>query len=162
MKNVILKKENGKVIEIEPTPELLKELKSKQVIHKCGENCKNAYPSKCKKIADQIKEYIDGYDFIQSGTQVIDNEGVVDTFLVHECQNYEEVKNKRHTAEELEKYRRAREAIRLIYFDAATKEESYIIHDDLIKRGQLFHAQGKRPTDSQITEMRNKAKRRNR
>ena len=160
MKNVILKKENGKVIEIEPTPELLKELKSKQVIHKCGENCKNAYPSKCKKIADQIKEYIDGYDFIQSGTQIIDNEGVVDTFLVHECQNYEKAKNIKHTAEELEKYRRAREAIRLIYFDAATKEEAYIIHDDLINRGQLIHAQGKRPPDSEITEIRKK--RRNR
>ena len=164
MKNVILKKENGKVIEIEPTKELLEELKSKEIIHKCGENCKNAYTSKCEKIADYIKRNIAEYDFIQSGMQVIDNEGDVEKFLVHECNNYEEILNKKHTAEELKRFRRAREAIRLAYFDAATVEEAYIIQDDLIKRGQLFHAQGKRPTESQIINMKNKekAKRRNR
>lgn len=162
MKNVILKKENGKVIEIEPTKELLEELKRKEIIHKCGENCKNAYTSKCEKIADYIKKNISEYDFIQSGTQVIDNEGDVEKFLVHDCKNYEEAPNKIHTAEELKRFREARERIRLAYFNTATVEEAYIIQDDLIKRRQLFHAQGKRPTEPQIIEMRKKAKRRNR
>lgn len=56
--------------------------------HLCWMNCKNATPNKCSKILDLPKLTIDKYDFITDGYQILDNNDIVDTFVVTKCKNY--------------------------------------------------------------------------
>ena len=55
--------------------------------HLCFD-CKNAWPTKCEKVAHLKKKHIDEYDFIDRGYQVIDENGEVSEFIVTKCANF--------------------------------------------------------------------------
>lgn len=56
--------------------------------HLCW-GCKNGYPSKCPKIFDRENTTIDKFKFIKDGYQIVDENGVVQTFVVSKCANFE-------------------------------------------------------------------------
>lgn len=57
-------------------------------IHKCWDECKNAYPSKCEKVLDLPKDFIEDYPFIRQGFQVLGDEEI-ERFIVVNCEHYE-------------------------------------------------------------------------
>lgn len=63
--------------------------------HLCSMNCDNLSPLTCPKVYDIDKRFIEDYDFIKSGYQVFhedeDNELILDSFVVTDCDNYIEV-----------------------------------------------------------------------
>ena len=88
MRNTVLEKDNGKVIDLPKTKEVIYELHNgSRIKHLCFD-CVRGCASKCAKIADYRKKPITAYDFIISGYQIYDNRGDVEEFTVTECQNY--------------------------------------------------------------------------
>lgn len=87
MKHTVFKKENYEVTELElETYEIQKERQN--IKHKCWDSCACAYVTKCPKIRDKYKRQIDKYEFIKKGLQVLDGRGMLETFLVEECDRY--------------------------------------------------------------------------
>ena len=121
--------------------------------HLCWQSCKNAYALKCPKIGDYIKEEIRKYDFITDGYQIFTKSGNVDTFVVSGCLNYEKEEKRELTNEEKNRARRARESLRMAYFDAETLDEAYIIQSDLEQRGAIHSIRGKRLCLERINQM---------
>ncbi len=139
MKNILIKKVNGEIEEInlETTPDGKKEVKGK-IDHLCSK-CDNCYAAKCLKVFDEVKQLISEYDFITDGLQLYDKNGEMKYFYVTECDDYIEDR-KRHkpsTPEEIERLRRIKESIKIAYFDAENIEEADQTQLDLFRRKQL-------------------------
>lgn len=127
MKNVILEKRDGVVEVLDRTPEVEKEMFDKHEnnkAHLCWEFCENACANKCKKVADWDMKEIDAYDFVDDGYQIIDDEGKVDKFVVNKCKNYVYSK-KVLTEQDKKEAKRARESLRLAYFDTDSLDSTY-------------------------------------
>ena len=152
MESIILIKESGELKIENTTPELIEQL-DKENGHLCWENCENACADKCRKVEDLPKKYINEYDFIKAGFQIIDDKGRIDRFIVNECDNYKKVQPKRLTTEEKARIRRAREELRKAYFDATTLEEAYITQHELLERGDIANPRGKTPSKREIWKM---------
>ena len=64
--------------------------------HLCSMNCDNLSPLTCPKVYDIEKRFIEEYDFIKSGYQIYhedeDDELILDSFVVTDCDKYIEVK----------------------------------------------------------------------
>lgn len=118
--------------------------------HLCWENCKNATASQCPKIADSVKQKIEDYQFITDGYQIFDENGAMDSFIVTGCKNYRKEVRKELTPKEKEKIRLAKEAIRMLYFDAGSIEEAHVIQAELEEKGQLQNIRGRRPSKEAI------------
>lgn len=157
MNNVILKKEKGIVTINEINPEKIKKIK--EGYHLCWDSCANAYTNKCPKIRDVRKKTIDAYDFITDGSQIIDSEGEVETFIVSECNRYEKTQIIKKTQEELDRLQKIKEGLRMAYFDTLTVEDAYIVQYELEKRNLLTDIRGKRPRSYNYYKM--KAKKNN-
>lgn len=153
MKNVILKKENGVVIEMEKKPEVVTEIKTKEMPHLCWEHCDKGYASECKKIADAVKKEIGEYDFITDGYQIFDKQDNTEILIVTGCSNYKKEEPKVLTSQDKERLRKLKEGIRMAYFEAGTIEEAHVIQYELEKRGQLSNIRGKKPTENQIKRL---------
>lgn len=110
--------------------------------HLCWENCANCLT--CKKIVDSVKKNITEYDFIESGYQIYNNDEL-ERFLVTECKNYVEKKKKIMTEEERQKALKHKVSLRLLYFDTCDLDESYVIQDDMINRGEIVNLRGNFP-----------------
>ena len=124
--------------------------------HLCWQNCKYACPSQCEKVADYVKKEIGQYKFITDGYQVIDKSRSVDTFVVTGCLNYEKEEKRELTEEERIRAKRAKESLRIAYFDAETLDEAYIIQNDLEKRGAINNIRGKRLCLERLNQLRKK------
>ena len=153
MKDIILKKENGVIVEIAKTPEAVAEIKAKEVPHLCWEHCDKGYVCKCEKIADIEKKEIGEYSFITDGYQVYDEEGNTEILMVTGCSNYKVEEQKVQTTEEKERLKKLKEGIRMAYFEAGSIEEAHIIQYELEKRGQLSNIRGKRPSEAQVKKL---------
>ncbi len=79
----IIKKENGVVVPEEATEEKLQEIRKSDTLCFDCSNLEN-----CKKVADQEKKSIDKYDFISDGSQVIDEEGNIENFVITNCRDF--------------------------------------------------------------------------
>ena len=69
--------------------------------HLCWNNCTNGYADKCEKVYDERKKIISKYDFIKSGYQIIDEYNSIKSFVVTECDNYEEKKQEKLSMDEV-------------------------------------------------------------
>jgi len=140
MKNVILRKENGEVIEIALNDEAIKMVKGQCPRTSCFE-CVNARANRCEKVADdEGKKNIGEYNFITDGYQSYDANGNIKSFVVSKCNNFmkEEPRKNSTTREEIERLNYLRTSIKILYFDAETIEEANQIQEDLMRRGQLL------------------------
>ena len=160
MSKVILLKENGKVSEVEYTSELEKTLEDNNC-HLCWDSCANVNPNVCPKICDKYKKYINRYDFITDGYQIVDGDGTIKSFVVSGCKKYEqEPPREKLTAKESERIRKLKENFRTLYFGADSIEDAYIIQESLEKRGLITNIRGKKYPDEVINKM--KIRKRNR
>ena len=162
--SVILKKENGVVKEIEPTKEIIKDIrqigkKEDPRVHLCWENCANALAGKCDKVTEREKKNIGDYDFITDGIQIIDDNGEIDTFIVSKCKNYVRTENKKKTQEEIQRLKQIRDGLRTSYFDTETVEEAYLLQDELLhstsENKVLINPRGSKPNFHELARMKN-------
>ena len=137
---------------------LLDEFYDKIQHHLCWEDCDNASPLKCEKIANARKKKINQYDFIISGYQIFDEKGNLETFVVSDCKNYKKMLKKELTREDLEKVRKTKEDIRMNYFDSETMEEALLKQQYLLKSGQIMNPRGKKPNEYAIIKLKRKGK----
>ena len=137
MKSIVIKKENGIVTVINANEQLIKNIKVGYT-NTCVE-CKKGNSKDCPKVAAINDKHIEKYDFITDGYQINDGEGNLENLVVYKCSNYEkQVIKKPQTKEELQKLKRLKESIKILYFDASDIEEADRIQEDLTRRGQLF------------------------
>ena len=131
MKNIILEKDNGKVIDLPKTKEVIYELHNgSRIKHLCFD-CVRGCASKCAKIADYRKKPITAYDFIISGYQIYDNRGDVEEFTVTECQNYKYDDPKYVSEKEKMAARKTIGLFHMAYFGANDLDELEEIKADL-------------------------------
>lgn len=131
MRNIILEKENGNVIDLPKTKEVIYELHNgSRIKHLCFD-CVRGCASKCTKIADYRKKPITAYDFIISGYQIYDNRGNVQEFAVTECQNYKHDKPKYVSKKELLAAKKTISLFHMAYFGANNLDELSEIKNDL-------------------------------
>ena len=131
MKNIILEKDNGKVIDLPKTKEVIYELHNgSRIKHLCFD-CVRGCVNKCTKIADYRKKPITAYDFIISGYQIYDNRGDVEEFTVTECQNYKYDDPKYVSEKEKMAARKTIGLFHMAYFGANDLDELEEIKADL-------------------------------
>ncbi len=87
MRNKVIAKKDGNIEIMDKTSEITNSVRRLQQL--CWD-CKNGFPSKCKKICDIHKLRIENYDFIDSGYQVFDRDGYIFLFIVSKCSNFEQ------------------------------------------------------------------------
>ena len=87
MRDKVIAKKDGNIEIMDRTSEITNSIRCLQQL--CW-NCKNGFPSKCKKIHDVHKLTIDNYDFIDSGYQVFGKKGYMLFFTVSKCSNFEQ------------------------------------------------------------------------
>ena len=143
MKNSILKKENGVVEAIMADASVIESKEFGQelrdtVPHLCF-NCENCSPLTCKKIKDEVKSTIDGYDFIGNGLQVYDHRGDLLYFYVSTCDNFikDQERKKKTNKEEIKALNRIKESIKIAYFDATDIDDADNKHLYQLERGLL-------------------------
>lgn len=131
MRNIVLEKDNGKVIDLPKTKEVIYELHNgSRIKHLCFD-CVRGCASKCQKIADYRKKPITAYDFIISGYQIYDNRGDVEEFTVTECQNYKYDDPKYVSEKEKMAARKTIGLFHMAYFGANDLDELEEIKADL-------------------------------
>lgn len=152
MENVILKKKEGKIIAIKLTPSVTQRINNDCELHLCWENCKNAEPNMCKKVADKRKKYLDQYPFVTNGYQVIGEDGKVKQFKVTECANYEKVEKKPLTAEDKKRIRKAKDGLITQYFNSETTDQAYVTQYMQMINGNLKGAENKTLSDKALID----------
>lgn len=115
-----IKKENGKVTNVSDVAEIQELLQRKKEKHLCGAVCHGLTGKKCPKIFDEEKANISEYDFIDSGYQIINDEGVLEKFVVSECKNFKLVEREQDPASR----RKIMDVIKVLYFDTETPQEA--------------------------------------
>ena len=131
MRNIVLEKDNGKVIDLPKTKEVIYELhEGSRIKHLCFD-CVRGCVSKCAKVADYRKKPITAYDFIIGGYQIYDNKGDVQEFTVTECQNYKYDEPKYVSKKEKMAARKVIGLFHMAYFGANDLDELEEIKDDL-------------------------------
>ena len=137
MKNVILKKQDGVISTEDYDISKIKEIKS-NYSSPCFD-CKNGYASKCQKMFDCGAKDIKDYDFIDSGIQSYDENGISNLYVMN-CTNYEKDAPRKPatTKEEIERLKYLKESIKILYFSAETVEEANRTQHDLMRRGLLI------------------------
>lgn len=153
MINTILKKENGKVVTLRLTPELLKIVNNKEELHLCGENCKNADIFNCPKVADINKKTIDKYDNVTDGSQVFDSKGEMVSFKVTGCYLYEQGKDKQLTRKEKQRQKQLTESLKNYHFETSDVNEAHIKQFIQMIDGQIVHAEDKVLPDNVIVSL---------
>ena len=155
----VVKKENGQVVVVEPTRELVREIKG--TYHMCWD-CANARSDKCSKVHDRNKLGLDSYEYITDGYQIYGKNNEIDTFIVVNCNNFVKDENKKYTSVEKAKLKKLKEDIMTTYFDAESADESYLIQDRQLKstseNNAIYNPRGKRPTPREIVEIRRRSK----
>ena len=141
MKNIIRIKKNGTIEIIDYSSEAIEKLDKKR-IHKCGESCINACPSKCEKIRDYEKKDIEEYPFITEGYQAFGDDEKIIQFAVFECKNYQKAEDKIKTIEEKIKLINIRNSLILNYVEASTPEEAYKTLSELMTKGIIENPRG--------------------
>ncbi len=113
-------------------------------------NCQNATATLCPKVKDRIKSRIDSYDFITEGIQEIKENGEMKTFIVSKCDNYKQDEVRSTPTERLEKLKKLKESIKILYFGGEDIEEANRLqyqeykHGNLIMNGVALHNMNKR------------------
>lgn len=113
-------------------------------------NCQNATATLCPKVKDRIKSRIDSYDFITEGIQEIKENGEMKTFIVSKCDNYKQDEVRSTPTERLEKLKKLKESIKILYFGGEDIEEANQLqyqeykHGNLIMNGVALHNMNKR------------------
>ena len=136
MEKTILRKENGEVRIIESTPEVEKNLI--EIKNPCF-GCRNGYVTKCPKMADEIKKPIGEYEYITDGYQVLDENGNTESLVIAKCSNFENdvVKPKAKTKEEIEKLKRKKESLLILYYGGENVQEALQTQADIERRERL-------------------------
>ena len=153
MSKKVIKKENGIITSLDLTPELKKAVECG--CHLCWKDCSNAYVNKCPKVADIKKKDIGSYDFITDGAQIVEEDGTVDTFIVTGCDLHDVSTKKPLKGAEA---KRAKDSLRMAYFETTTVEEAYIIQKELVDRKLLINPKGRVCDDTTIEEVRKREK----
>ena len=155
----VVKKENGQVAIVEPTRELVREIRGSY--HMCWD-CANARSDRCSKVRDRNKSEIDTYEYITDGYQIYDKNNEMDTFIVTHCNNFVKDVEKKYTSVEKEKLKKLKEDIMTHYFDAGSVDEAYLIQDKQLRstseNNLLYNARGKRPSAREMYEIRKRSK----
>lgn len=113
-------------------------------------SCQNATATLCPKIKDRIKSRIDSYDFITEGIQEIKENGEMKKFIVSKCDNYKKDEVRSTPTERLEKLKKLKESIKILYFGGEDIEEANRLqyqeykHGNLIMNGVALHNMNKR------------------
>lgn len=123
MKNIILEKENGRVIDLPKTEEVIYELHNGSKLRHLCFDCVSGCASKCQKVADYRKKPITAYDFIINGYQVFDNRGNIQEFTVTKCKNYEYDAPKHLTPKGRVEAKKVKDAFHMAYFGANDLQE---------------------------------------
>ena len=131
MRNIVLEKDNGKVIDLPKTKEVIYELHNGSKIRHLCFDCVRGCVSKCQKIADYRKKPITAYDFIINGYQVFDNRGNIQEFTVTKCQNYKYDEPKYLTAKGRVEAKKIKDTFHMAYFGANDLDELEEIKADL-------------------------------
>lgn len=101
-------------------------------------NCQNATATLCPKVKDRIKSRIDSYDFITEGIQEIKENGEMKTFIVSKCDNYKQDEVRSTPTERLEKLKKLKESIKILYFGGEDIEEANQLQYQEYKNGNLL------------------------
>ena len=113
-------------------------------------SCQNATATLCPKIKDRIKSRIDSYDIITEGIQEIKENGEMKKFIVSKCDNYKKDEVRSTPTERLEKLKKLKESIKILYFGGEDIEEANQLqyqeykHGNLIMNGVALHNMNKR------------------
>ena len=131
MRNIILEKVNGEVIQLPKTKEVVYGLHDGSKIGHLCFDCVNGCASKCVKVADYSKKPITAYDFIINGYQIYNNRGMMTEFVVTNCQNFKydapSIKSKKDKMEA----EKIRNDFRLAYYGASDVQEMKEIRRNL-------------------------------
>ena len=92
-----------------------------------------------QRLLVMIQKNISDFDFID-GYQIVNKHRELDEIIISMCANYEvdHERVKPTTFEELERIRRLKESIKILYFAAIDPEEADRVQSDLFRRGQLI------------------------
>lgn len=155
----IIKKENGQVSNVEPTRELVREIRG--TYHMCWD-CANARSDKCSKVLDREKADLGLYEYITDGYQIYDKNNEIDTFIVAHCNNFVKDEKRKYTSVEKAKLKKLKEDLMTHYFDTETADEAYLIQDKQLRSTNentlLYNARGRRPSAREMFEIRKRSK----
>lgn len=101
-------------------------------------SCQNATSTLCPKVKDRIKSRIDSYDYITEGIQEIKENGEIKKFIVSKCDNYKKDEVRSTPTERLEKLKKLKESIKILYFDGEDIEEANRLQYQEYKNGNLL------------------------
>lgn len=113
--------------------------------HKCN-NCSNACPSKCQKIADFDKQALEYYKFMPDALLLFNYEKDAETgekylnlhkFAIPQCLNFEKIDNKKKSGLSLEELKKARESLFSSYTGGGNESENDRTYQRLIESGTL-------------------------
>lgn len=113
--------------------------------HKCN-NCSNACPSKCQKIADYNKQALEYYKFMPDALLLFSYKKDAETgekylnlhkFVIPQCLNFEKIDNKKISGLSLEELRKARESLFSSYTGGGNESENDRTYQRLIESGTL-------------------------